>query len=88
MDTATQVLVIIVSTLLSIFLLVGIIVSIKLYQLLKKLKHIAEQAEKVADSAEHVGDFFRRSAGPVALSRMVINIIESVQKHGSKKGRG
>lgn len=85
MNTAAEVLLIIVSAVLSLFLLLAIIVLIKTIQILHKLKHIAAQAEKLADSAEAVGEFFRKSAGPVALGSFVTNIVESVRGHKHKK---
>ena len=86
MNTAAEVLLIIVSGVLAIFLIVAIIAVIKLIQVLKSLKRITEQAEKLADSAEAVGEFFRKSAGPVALGKLVANVAESVIRH--KKGKG
>jgi hypothetical protein len=81
MDKAAEVLVIIVSGALSIFLLVGIIAGIKVVQLISSLKRIANKAESIADSAEVVGDFFRKSAGPVAFTRFIANITETVIRH-------
>jgi hypothetical protein len=85
MNTAAEVLLIIVSSVLAIFLLVCTIAVIKFIQVLRSLRHIAEQAEKIADSAEAVGEFFRKSAGPIAFSKFVSNIAETVMHH--KKGR-
>ncbi len=83
MDTASQILLIIVSVTLTIFLIVGIIVTIKLVQILNHLKQITEKAEKIADSAESVGEFFQKTAGPAAIAKLVVNIVHSFKK---KKG--
>lgn len=85
MNTAAEVLLIIVSSVLSLFLIVAIIAVIKLIQVLRSLHRITEQAEKLADSAEAVGEFFRKSAGPVALGKLLSNVAESVIRH--KKSR-
>lgn len=81
MNTAANILLIIVSSVLSLFLILTIIALVKFIQVLHSLKHIAAQAEKLADSAEAVGEFFRKSAGPMALGRLVSNVIESVREH-------
>lgn len=85
LDIASQVLLIIVSTFLSFFLLLSIMVLIKTYQVLQVLKRITEKAEHIADSAEAVGEFFKRSAGPVALAKVIGNIVDHVVKHNDKK---
>ncbi len=81
MNSAANILLIIVSSVLSLFLILAIVVLIKFIQILHSLKHIAAKAEKLADSAEAVGEFFRKSAGPMALGRLVTNVIESVRQH-------
>lgn len=84
MDTAFKVLVIIVSSVLSLFLIVLIVAMVKVIQLVQSLKRISYKAEKIADSAEAVGDFFRKTAGPVAVGKFVSNIVESVKHHKAK----
>ena len=84
MNSAAEILLIIVSSVLALFLLLAIIALIYLIKVLKGLRHITEQAEKIADSAEAVGDFFKKSAGPVALGKLVSNIVETVV-HNRKK---
>ncbi len=86
MDFAFKLLVIIVSSALTLFLIVGIIAVIRLIGVLSSLKRITQKAEKIADSAEAVGDFFRKSAGPVALGKFITNIAESISHHKSHKG--
>jgi len=85
MDTAFKILVIIVSSVLTIFIICAIVASIKIIQLIRSLKRISEKAEKIVDSAEAVGEFFHRSAGPVALGKFISNITETVLKHKRSK---
>lgn len=85
MTDSITILVAILSSFLAIFLLIGIIALIKLVQLLDHLKNISEKAEKIANSAEHVGDFFKYSAGPAAIAKLLANISESVFKHNKRK---
>jgi hypothetical protein len=80
MDTASQVLLIIVSATLSIFLLVGIIAIVKSIKILNHIKSITEKAERIADNAEHVSDFFQKTAGPAAIAKLISNIIGHIKK--------
>lgn len=86
MNTAAEALLIIVSSVLSLFLLVAIVALVKLVQVLKALKHITEQAEKVVDSAEEAAELFKKTAGPVALTRFIANITHAAFKQGKRKG--
>lgn len=81
MNTAANILLIIVSSVLSVFLILSIGALIKFIQVLHSLKHIVAKAEKFADSAEAVGELFRKSAGPVALGRLVGNVIDYARQH-------
>ncbi|HUD10703.1 MAG TPA: hypothetical protein VMR28_03465 [Candidatus Saccharimonadales bacterium] len=86
LNTASEVLLIIVSSVLSVFLVVAIIAGIKLIQILQSVKRITAKAEKLAESAEAVGDFFRKSAGPVALGKFLTGIADTVIKRRKAKG--
>ena len=83
MDTASQVLLIIVSITLTLFLIVGIMLAIKLVQILDHVRRITEKAEKIADNAESVSEFFQKTAGPAAITKLVANIVHTFKK---KKG--
>jgi hypothetical protein len=80
MDTASQILLIIVSTFLSLFLLVSIILLVKLIKLIKSVNRVAEKAEHLVDSAEAATELLRKTAGPVAVGKFIANIVESVVK--------
>lgn len=82
--TSEELLVIILSTTLAIFLFLAIIATIKLIQVLNHLKRITETAEKLANTAESVGEFFKYTAGPAAIGRFISNISESVMRHNKK----
>ena len=81
MDTTLKILIIIVSSALSVFLIVAILLIVKLIQITKSLKRIALKAEKIADSADAIGTFFKRTASPIALGRFITNIMDAVRKH-------
>ena len=86
LNTASEILLIIVSSVLSIFLIVAIIAGVKLIQILKAVKRITDKAEKLAESAEAIGNFFKKSAGPVALGKFMSNVAENVMNRRKNKG--
>jgi hypothetical protein len=83
--TTEQILLIVLASFLALFLVLGCVVLIKVIQVLNHIKSITDKAEKLADTAEHVGEFFKYSAGPAAIVKLVTSIHEQVFK---KKGRG
>ncbi len=86
MRGAEEILVIILSTTLAVFLTLGIMALIKVNQILDHLKRISEKAERLATTAENIGEFFKFSAGPAAIGKLLSNINEAVFKNrGSKK---
>jgi len=87
MGNAEQILVVILSSMLAIFLILAIVATAKLIQVLDHLKSISEKAEKLANTAETVGEFFKYTAGPAAIGRLISNVSESVFKHHNKRGK-
>ncbi len=81
MNTSEQILVIILSTTLAIFLIISIVAAVKVVQILNDIKRIVQKAESIADKAEAVGEFFQVSAGPAAIGKLIANIFHS---HKSK----
>ncbi len=84
-STWFAVLVIILSSFLAIALLLTIVLIVKVIQITKSVKHIIEQAEAVADRAEHISEFFEKTATPVALVKLFSNISDTIQKKAKKK---
>lgn len=82
MHNAESILVIIVSSFLTLFLIAMIVLILLAIRLLKQLKRIADKAENAVESIEHAGEIFKNTSGPLALVKFVRNII----KH-SKKGK-
>lgn len=80
-----QVLVVIVSATLTVFLIVSIIVLVKIIQVLNDIKRIIKKTEHIADQAEAVVNFFQNSAGPVAIVKLISNIIQSFKSKKSRK---
>jgi hypothetical protein len=85
MGTAEQVLVIILSSLLAIFLVLSIVVAALVIKVLKHIRRITEKAEAIADKADSVTSFFQQTAGPAAIAKLVSNIVHAVRdKKGGK----
>lgn len=78
-------LVFIISILLIIILTITVLILVKLYKLSNHAKHITEQAANIVDRADSVSSFFKKTAGPVALVKLISNIAEAINKKGSKK---
>jgi len=86
MGNSEQVLVVILSSFLALFLLLGILALVKVIQILNHLKSISQKAEKLADTAESIGEFFRDTAGPTAIAKLLANITEAVfNKHNKTR---
>lgn len=88
MNTAEQILVIMLSAALAVFLILGIFALVKVNQILKHLRTITEKAEKIADKAEAVSDIFTKSAGTAAITGLISNVVSSFKTHRDKKGDG
>lgn len=87
MNGAEQILVIILSSFLAIFLLLGIIVATLTIKLLKQLRQITEHAENIAEKAEAVTNMVGKAAGPMAIGKLLFGIVDSVRKQTNKGGK-
>ena len=80
MTTTDQVLLIVVAALLSIFLLLCISVMIGVLKLIKVLREMVAKAEEVVDSVESAAEVLRDTSGPLALFKLIRNIMKATQK--------
>jgi hypothetical protein len=81
LSTAQQILVIVLSCALAIFLILSIVIAVMVVGLIKKIKIIADKAEHIVHSAENVGQIFKNVAGPMTILRFVRGISDMVSKH-------
>jgi hypothetical protein len=90
MNTAEQLLVILLSSALAVFLMLAIVATIKVIKILNHIDGIVEKAEKIAHNAEAVGNMIKKTAGPMALGRLVANMADAVfgSTRSSDKKRG
>jgi len=80
MTTTDQVLLIVVAALLSIFLLICISVMVGVLKLIKALRDMVAKAEEVADSVESAAEVLRDTSGPLAMFKLIRNIMKATQK--------
>lgn len=80
MNTVAEVLLIVVSSVLSVFLIVLIVAGVYTVKILKQVRRITDRAEGVADSMEAAASAFERKASPLAVLKVIGNIVEQVTK--------
>jgi hypothetical protein len=80
MENAQSVLVIIVSSLLSIVLVMSIILLVVGIKLVKAVRKVVLKAEHVIDSAEATTDILKNAGGPLAVFKIIRNIVSTVDK--------
>jgi hypothetical protein len=83
---AYQVLVIILSVALAVFLVLAIVLTAIFVKVMLTVKRITTKAESVMDDVESVSDFFRKSAAPVAIGKLISNIVSTITER-NKKGK-
>lgn len=80
MNTTFDVLVIILSCLLGIFLIIAIISAVLALKLVKSLRLIVAKGEHLVDSAEELGETLKQNAGAVGMVRMLLKFMKTVNK--------
>jgi len=83
---AFEILVIILSIVLAIFLVLGITLLVIVIRIFKRIDSISEKAEHFAGNLEEASDFFRNASAPVAATKMVANVIEWARNPNKNKG--
>lgn len=83
---AFEILVIILSVFLALFLLLAIVVLIGIIKLVKQIRHITEKAEEVIDNVEQASELFKKSASTLTFANIVSNIVSKVSDF-NKKGK-
>jgi hypothetical protein len=80
MNTTFDVLVIVLSCLLGLFLILSIIAISLTLKLIKSLRQIVAKGEHLVDSAEELGETFRQGAGMAGVLRLVLKVVKAVNK--------
>lgn len=87
MENAQTILVVILSSALAVFLILGIVLLTLCIKIANHIKHISEKAEDIVDKAEDVADFFSKAATPMALGRIISSVADNVFGRGKKNKR-
>lgn len=80
-----QALLIILSTFLAIFLLLGILVLSYMLKISKKVNIIVDKAEKMTERAEAISEMFEKSSPSMAVMRIIGNVAEMLKKRSNKE---
>jgi membrane protein implicated in regulation of membrane protease activity len=80
MNTAFDILVIVLSCLLGIFLIISIVSAVLVYKLVKSLRQIVAKGEQLVDSAEALGETLKRNAGAVGILKLVMKFVGAMNK--------
>ena len=67
--------------------LIVIVAIIFIIRLLSTLRRVADRAERVAQSAEAVGDMIKNVAGPATIMRLARTVFEAVSSHKQAKDK-
>ena len=63
-----------------------IVAMVYVIKIMKQVKQITEHAENVADSMESAASAFQKTATPLAILKLVGNIVEHAARGRRKKG--
>ncbi len=80
MQNAESILVIIVSSVLTLFLIVSIVVLIMIAKLVSAIKRMVDHAEQVVETAGEAAEMLRNASGPLALFKVLRNVVKSFDK--------
>ncbi len=81
LSTVQQIILIILASALALFLVLSVAIAVMIIRLLKTLRMIAGKAEKVVESAEAVGDVFRKAAAPAGVFHFIQGVVDMATKH-------
>ncbi|UTX51637.1 hypothetical protein KI440_01655 [Candidatus Saccharibacteria bacterium TM7i] len=87
MSTAAEILVIIVSSVLAVFLIVSIILGIYLIRLSIQIKNLTKTAQNTVDHIDSAVVGVSRLASPVFVAEMVARYVKKFTKNSNKKGK-
>jgi hypothetical protein len=79
MTTTDTVLLVILTSLMSLFFLLGIVSLIMVVRILSSVKRVLIRAENVVDSVEAAADVLKDAGGKLAVFKLIKNIIDMAQ---------
>jgi len=80
MNTAEQIILIILAGALAIFLVLAIVIATQVIRLLKIVNETADKAQHLIDSAEAATDTIKNAVGQLSVLRFVHSVLDIVNK--------
>jgi hypothetical protein len=80
MSTTETVLLIIVTSLLSLFIIMCIAVAVAIFKLVSSARQVVAKAETAIDSVESAADIFKNVGGKVSVFKLIKNIVDLTQR--------
>jgi hypothetical protein len=85
MENAQEILVIIVSATLTLFLLVSIVLLVLVIKLVSSIKRVTDKAEALADKAENIADVFAHASNPIMIGKLFSNVFDTFKSKSKRK---
>jgi hypothetical protein len=79
MDTSTEILLTVLTVLLSIFFIIMIAVAVGIFKLVSMVKRVVVKAESVVDSVESAAEVLKDTSGRMAFFKLIRNIMKIVK---------
>lgn len=83
---SVEVLISLLSIVLIVLLLLMIVAMVYVIRLIRRVNHISLTASNVMDDVKTASNVFKNSAGPVAVSKVIANVVE-MWRDSTKKGK-
>lgn len=80
MNTTFDILVIVLSCLLGIFLIFCIVAVVLVVKLLKSVRQVVAKGEHLVDSAEELGETLKRNAGAAGAIKTIMKLVQLANK--------
>lgn len=84
MNGYEQILVVILSSFLAIFLLLGIIILVLAIKVIRSVKRVTERAEHLVEQAENVGEFLEHASAQLTIGRFISTLSGILSRKKSK----
>jgi uncharacterized protein YoxC len=85
MSSSAEILVIILSMALAVFLVLGIVLIIYLIILTRQIRNVASSAERTIESVESVATGISRVITPIYMGEMIAKIFSKIKKSKGEK---
>ena len=80
MEQAFDIIVVILSVSLFVFLVIGVIATVLMIKLIKSLRAVVDKGEALVDKAEAIGESIRENASAVGLVSLLTKMVSLVGK--------